>query len=105
MITIDDNTKNKLSQFLDSDGHIIISDDMPEDLKMAIKYMNDNNINLLSEISEDADIPELDEENEDLDDVSVVSEASNTNFTPVGTPNYISENVSEDEVKDLEDLF
>lgn len=105
MITIDDNTKNKLSQFLDSTGHIIISDDMPEDLKNAIKYMNDNNINLLSQISEDADIPELEEENEDLDGESLVFETSNTSSVSAETPNYISENVSEDEVKDLEDLF
>ena len=48
MVTLDEETKAKLGQLIDSDGKVIISDDMPEDLKGCLKYINDNNINLFS---------------------------------------------------------
>lgn len=48
MLTLDDATKTKLGQFIDSEGKVVITDDMPEDLKGCLKYINDNNINLFS---------------------------------------------------------
>ena len=46
MITLDEDTKAKLGQLIDSDGKITITDDMPDDLKGCLKYINDNNINI-----------------------------------------------------------
>lgn len=46
MVTLDEDTKAKLGQLIDSDGKVIISDDMPDDLKGCLKYLNDNNISL-----------------------------------------------------------
>ncbi len=54
MITVDDNTKAKLNGLTDGDGKIMVSDDMPDDLKAAIKYLNDNNISLFSESNPEA---------------------------------------------------
>lgn len=48
MITIDDATKAKLNNLTDADGKIMIAEDMPEDLKAAISYLNENNISLFS---------------------------------------------------------
>ena len=50
MVTLDEETKAKLGQLIDSDGKVIISDDMPEDLKGCLKYINDNNINIFGNI-------------------------------------------------------
>ena len=100
MIKLDDTTKQRLSRFIGSDGKIIVSDDMPDDLKAAINYMNSNNISLLSEVD-----PLADEEESDDDDsaggYSTENLSSTTNFTP-------QVNISEDDdidVDDLEDLF
>lgn len=48
MVTLDDNMKARLSKLTDSDGKIIVTDDMPEDLKGCINYLNNNNISLFS---------------------------------------------------------
>ena len=67
-----------LSGFMDVDGKIIISDNMPDDLKEAITFLNDNNINLFTKIEDyeiddlnkdDLDEDELDEDDLDEDDL------------------------------------
>lgn len=48
MVTVNDDTMSKLNGLTDDDGKIIVTDDMPDDLKAAINYLNDNNISLFS---------------------------------------------------------
>lgn len=48
MVTLDENTKARLSKLTDPDGKIVITDDMPEDLQECIKFLNDNNVSLTS---------------------------------------------------------
>ena len=61
-----DNANVNLAQFMDENGKIIISDDMPADLKEAINYLNENNVNLFTKI-DDVEVSELDDD-EDLED-------------------------------------
>ena len=61
------------SNMMDENGKIIISDNMPDDLKMAINYLNENNVNLNSKIEEydlddDLDDDLIDDVDNDLDD-------------------------------------
>jgi len=54
MVTLDESSKVKLSSFMDDDGKLKITDDMPEDLKAAISYLNENNVSLFSPTDESA---------------------------------------------------
>ena len=107
MITVDDNMKQRLSRFLDSDGKIMISDDMPDDLKSAIRFLNANNVNLLSENDASADYeaseltdPEIDSsEFENDPEFAEVPEEEDTQ------EDYVIEENEDVETDDLEELF
>ena len=105
MVTLDDNMKARLSKLTDSDGKIIVTDDMPDDLKGCINYLNNNNISLFSEsdpsayfddyepdpfapgfvdsadsdasIDDDDDDEDVEEYDEDLDDDQNVADLDN----------------------------
>ena len=50
---MNEDINKKLASFMDTDGKIILTDDMPSDLKAAINYLNENNVNLFTNINED----------------------------------------------------
>ena len=103
MVTIDNNTKEKISQFVDPSGKLIISDDMPSDLKAAINFLNSNNINIFSENDPSADMPDDEElvddesENLEIEDESNIIMDSNID--------YLKNEEENVDLKDLEDLF
>ena len=102
MVDID---KQKLSQFIDQDGKIIISDDMPDDLKSAIKFMNDNNVGLFENI----DVNFIDDEEsegveETYDNISLddASEGSEVNFEEEDD---LNDDADDSSLQDLDNLF
>jgi len=104
MIDID---KQRLSQFVDQDGKIIISDDMPDDLKSAIKYMNDNNVNLFENIDvnfvEDEDSSD---EEENYDTVSLNSlEDEDSYGEEIDEVDDLSDETDDSSLQDLDNLF
>ena len=69
-----DNANVNLAQFMDENGKIIISDNMPNDLKEAINFLNENNVNLFTKI-DDVEVSELDDD-EDLKNEIVLDDDS-----------------------------
>ena len=98
MVTLDDTTKSKLSGLLDSDGKINITEDMPEDLKECIKYLNDNNVSLLSESD-----PSVYEAEDEADPFApgYVDTVNDSDFEEVNTS---SSEENEDELLDDDDV-
>ena len=106
MITFDNNKENRLGTLLDSDGKIKISDDMPEDLKAAISYLNANNIGLFDPVSPLADEDlNIDSELEVEEDVNVDEEDSEEEISE--DEDEASDSIVEEDVDigDLEELF
>ncbi len=106
MIAINDEMKKQMSQYLDSDGKIMITDDMPDDLKSAINYINANNINVLDGSTPYADGIATDDsiENDEMDENASFS----LNTTSSIDDTVANINISEDEnieTDDLESLF
>lgn len=78
-----DISKEQLGKLLDSDGKIMISDDMSDDLKAAINYLNSNNVGLFSPHGAYADVEEEEpdlfaedgsDENEEIEDTEEIEE-------------------------------
>ena len=112
MVTIDDEMKAKISNMMDSDGKLIITDDMPDDLKSAIQYLNDNNVNILDNSTdeeyepdeEDLGTDEFDDEMDSDDDSFDDFDDSESDYSAAPAV----DNIQEDEdasVDDLNDLF
>lgn len=59
MARISDETKALLKEFVGEDGQFLITESMPDDLKEALKFYNENNIDVFS------DSADLDEEDDD----------------------------------------
>lgn len=114
---MDDALKQKLSQFVDNEGKLIIQDDMPQDLKDAIKYLNDNNVNIFApndpmadaddaeffteEITPDDLILEADPEVENMD----VDQMDLGEQEEVAHEDHIEENVDAEQINDLQGIF
>lgn len=64
MVVLDDYTKKLVTELMDENGKIMIVDSMPDDLKRAIKSINDNNIDIFSTtpVEEVEELEEADEE-------------------------------------------
>lgn len=110
---MDDALKQKLSQFVDIEGKLIIQDDMPEDLKDAIQYLNDNNVNIFAPNDPEADQEFVEVFSEDIspdelaynaNDQAGVNEEINVEIDNTGV-DYIDENVDDNKLDDLENLF
>lgn len=83
--------KEKLKNFLDQDGKIMLSDDMPDDLKAAINYLNDNNISLFSPNDPLADAKDVIKNNPSDDEYDEDSDSESYDDT-------------EDEIEEIEDI-
>lgn len=105
MITIDDETKRKLNEFIDVDGKIIIADSMPDDLKAAIKYLNDNNVNLFSHIEDVQALEESEELNTTFEGDGMSDDEMESKYNQTTQEDYLSEDESNIETSSLEDLF
>ena len=99
--------KEKLKSFIDQDGKIILSEDMPDDLKAAINYLNNNNISLFSPNGPLADAknvikdnPSDDEYDEDSDDESYIDDDDE-----IEEIEDIIDDDEEFDSSDLEDIF
>ena len=108
---MDSKDKETLKRFLDEDGKIIITEDMPDDLKNAINYMNENNINLLEKRQHVSfDDEDLDEDYDDSDDESydissdVVIEDDEADDSDSLNDN-LSDEADESSLQDLDNLF
>lgn len=112
MITVDEETKKKLGQLIDSDGKVIISDDMPEDLKDCLKYLNDNNINLLSpnpdayieDYEPDPFAPDF-QDSEDDEEILNEDEEDSEDEEDYDDEEETEDLVDENAINDLESLF
>ena len=107
MVTLDENTKSKLSGLLDSDGKITITDDMPEDLKECINYLNDNNISLLSDPNPEAYKDDIEP---DIFAPGYVDTVTDSDFEDVDTTSseeelLDDEDVDDSQADDLNDVF
>ena len=103
MVDID---KQKLSQFIDQDGKIIISDDMPDDLKSAIKFMNDNNVGLFENI----DVNFIDDEEsegveETYDNISLSDASEDGGVSFEEEEDDLNEETDDSSLQDLDNLF
>ena len=87
-----------MNQLIDEDGKIKISDGMSDDLKSAIKFLNENNIGLFDEI-DDSDALNEEEENEE----SSVSLFHNGAGIP-GMPSGVSDDTPSEPVVQEDDL-
>ena len=110
MVTVDDTTKSKLSGLLDSDGKITITEDMPEDLKECIKYLNDNNIGLFSESDSSAYIDDSEADPFAPGYVDTVSDNDFEDVETIGdetdTEELLDDNdIDDSQAEDLNDLF
>ena len=94
-----DINKENLKKHLDSNGKLISSDDMPEDLKAAIDYLNSRNIDfsktdIIDDEEEDDDEEYEDEEfsdeiGEDEEDMDFVEETNSSNDSSIDDLNSI----------------
>lgn len=68
---VNERIKETLKKYADADGKLKITDDMPDDLKEAINYFNENNIDIFNTDFDNMAVDKLDdsEESEDLDSV------------------------------------
>lgn len=90
----------------DADGKIMIDESMPEDLKKAVAFVNEHNIDLfnnnINELS-----PEEIADTEREEELSSFTEENESEFTPIEQIDLleIDEDISEDEVKDLDEFI
>ena len=95
--------QQSLGKLLDSNGKVIVTDDMPDDLKAAINYLNDNNINILSPSDSLADADEEEENDDDFEEFDSDFESSEIDENLIE----IEDEEIEDEstIQDLNDIF
>ena len=107
MVTLDEDTKAKLGQLIDSDGKVMISDDMPEDLKGCLKYLNDNNVSLFSS-NPDAYVDDFEPDpfaagfQDAESDTEVVDDEEDDD---VEEEEEVDDNVDDNAVEDLDNVF
>ena len=104
---MDDALKQKLSQFVDNEGKLIIQEDMPDDLKDAIKYLNDNNVNIFAPNDPLANSDESEHFTEEITPEDLVVDPNEV-IGEVEEPveeDYIEENVNDEQINDLQGLF
>lgn len=70
MATLDENAKSVLQKFTDSNGKLIATEDMSDELKEAINYINENNIDFNNiDLEEEPLLP--DEELDSEEDMNI----------------------------------
>ena len=108
-MNIDEETRKKVSSLVGPDGKMVIPDDFPDDLKEVITYLNRNNINILDTTNlddgivdeeNDADINSDDDDYDDMDD-DMTDDIEEETITT----NHISDEISDSNIDELNDLF
>ncbi|MBR2857654.1 hypothetical protein IKE96_00285 [bacterium] len=95
----------------DSEGKILIDDSMPEDLKQAISFVNEHNIDLFNNNIDQVTPEELADVEEEVDpDFSIGVDDANSDddeFSPIEKIDLldIDDNISEDELDDLNEFI
>lgn len=97
---LEDNTKLKsvMSKLKDENGHFIITEDMPADIKKTLQFMNENGVDIYegqSDEYDDNDEELLELEDDSDDDTEIVQNDEETN-------DFDNESI---DVEELEDLF
>ncbi|MBR3362871.1 MAG: hypothetical protein IKG40_02980 [Bacilli bacterium] len=95
---MNEETKEKLKQFVGQDGKIIITDDMPDDLKAAINFLNENDVDIFSPNTIDSESfePEVDEETEEDEELEETGGIDNYDF---------DDEVDDTEIEELDDFL
>ena len=116
-IYMDDTLKQKISQFVDNEGKLIVQDDMPDDLKDAIKYLNDNNVNIFAPNDPMADMDDAEVFTEEITPEDLILEADpevdnmDVDHMDLGEQeeitheDHIEENVDAEQINDLQGMF
>ena len=113
---MDDALKQKLSQFVDNEGKLIVQEDMPQDLKDAIKYLNDNNVNIFAPNDPMADVDDAEFFTEEITPEDLIleddPEVDNMDIDHMDlgeqaevVEDHIQENVNEEQINDLQGMF
>ena len=114
---MDDTLKQKISQFVDNEGKLIVQDDMPDDLKDAIKYLNDNNVNIFAPNDPMADMDDAEVFTEEITPEDLILEADpevdnmDVDHMDLGEQeeitheDHIEENVDAEQINDLQGMF
>ena len=95
--------KEKLTKLVGEDGKIIVLDSMPDDLKAAIEYLNDNNIGLFTDIP-GKDDPVLSTYNDSEDGDSDSEDSSSSSEEPNSVSSDIDDSIDDSEDSNVDDL-
>lgn len=107
----DENEINELKNKLDSNGKLIITDDMPQKIKERYEFINSQNLNLVEILSRKVNLNSDEEEDDDEDSIEVLNN-DEQEYDVSDDDNEIidasDDNISEDDsvsVEDLENFF
>jgi hypothetical protein len=99
----------KLARFVDENGKIIVSDDMPDNLKSAIDYLNRNNVGFFDEIvddyNDDLDADEENEFSEVLDDDDDIDSDEELDDEEESEDDILESESGSSDLSDLSNLF
>ncbi len=105
-----ENEINELKNKLDSNGKLIITDDMPQKIKERYEFINSQNLNLVEILSRKVNL-NSDEDDDDEDSIEVLNN-DEQEYDVSDDDNEIidasDDNISEDDsvsVEDLENFF
>lgn len=105
-----ENEINELKDKLDSNGKLIITDDMPQKIKERYEFINSQNLNLVEILSRKVNL-NSDEDDDDKDSIEVLNN-DEQEYDVSDDDNEIidasDDNISEDDsvsVEDLENFF
>ena len=111
MIKIDDETRQAIAKYVGPDGRLIIDESLPEDIKEAFQFFNDEGVNILDfGTDNELHLHVEDEEDDEIDDEEIDVEASEKLSTePVAaSPVSSTETLSAEKIaevnQDLNDL-
>ena len=99
------NENVEMSELVDVDGKIVITEDMPEDLKIAINYLNKNNIGLFDKIEDDDDVDIEDALDNGSIDVDSLPDSEIDDDLDDGEDDLDDSSDSSSDLNDLNNLF
>ena len=100
--------KEDLKKIMDANGKLMTNDSMPDDLKEAINWLNDHNVNVLEPMVEQNFEMEPEPDSEEEDDFMDGSDYVVDDYdydSDVSIDEINDTDLSDDEASDLNDLF
>ena len=112
MIKIDEETKQALAKYVGPDGRLIIDDNLPDDIKEAFEFFNQEGINILDFPDNLHFVPPADEEdvfadgeNEPTEVDELLESVSSQPVTPSANIQKIDTEKVNQELADLDEMF